>query len=69
MATKHFAIVDEDPGAEPAMKDMNAALLASAEGDWTKADTMLRKILEKDAENFVVCVEKLWLSRTLISGL
>jgi uncharacterized protein HemY len=40
------------------MKDMNMALLASAEGDWTKADNMLRKILKEDAENFVVCVEK-----------
>jgi hypothetical protein len=55
MASKHFAIVDEDPAVEQAMKDMNAALLASAEGDWTSADNILRKILEEDAENSVVC--------------
>ena len=56
MAAQHFAIVGKDPAAEQTMKDMNAALLASAEGDWTKADTILRKIIEEDAENFVVRV-------------
>lgn len=54
MASKHFAIVDEDPTADQAMKNMNAALLASAEGDWTRASSILRMILKEDAENFVV---------------
>lgn len=53
MASKHFAIVDEDPTADQAMKNMNAALLASAEGDWTRASSILRMILKEDAENFV----------------
>jgi trafficking protein particle complex subunit 12 len=56
MASKHFAIVDEDPAADQGMKDMNAALLASAEGDWTRASTVLRTVLEEDAENVVVSV-------------
>jgi len=54
MASEHFSIVDEDPAADQATKDMNAALLASAEGDWTRANSILRGILEEDAENFVV---------------
>jgi uncharacterized protein HemY len=59
MAAKQFAIVDEDPVADQAMKDMNAALLASAEGDWTQASSILRRILEEDAENFVVRVNRI----------
>ena len=37
------------------MKRMNAALLASAEGQWTEASDNLKAILEKDSENYVVC--------------
>ena len=37
MATKHFSAVVEDPTADLPLKTMNAALLASAEGDWEKA--------------------------------
>jgi trafficking protein particle complex subunit 12 len=53
-ASKHFAIVDNDPATDQSLKDMNAALLASAEGDWTRANTILRTVLERDAENLVV---------------
>lgn len=35
---------------------MNTALLASAEGDWTRADSILRTVLKEDADNFVVRV-------------
>jgi hypothetical protein len=54
MAAKHFATVDADPAADQDMKDMNVALLASAEGDWSKASSILQALLEKDSENFVV---------------
>ena len=54
-AMKHFALVETDPEADASMKKMNAALLASADGEWVKADTLLREILEKDSENYVVC--------------
>ena len=37
------------------MKQMNAALLASAEGHWMEASDNLKAILEKDSENYVVC--------------
>lgn len=55
MAAKQFALVEADPSAEDTLKTMNAALLASSEGDWTQASEKLREILEKDAENYVVC--------------
>ncbi len=53
MAAKHFAVVAEDPTADPVQKIMNAALFASAEGDWQRATTELQKILAADPENFV----------------
>ncbi|KAF9466097.1 hypothetical protein BDZ94DRAFT_1295975, partial [Collybia nuda] len=53
MAVKHFAAVAADPEADKGTKDMNAALLASAEGDWTQASDNLRAILREDADNFV----------------
>ena len=55
MAATHFAAVAEDPSADPVQKIMNAALFASAEGDWPRATTELEKILAADPENFVVC--------------
>ena len=54
-ATKHFSLVAADPTATEDLKRMNAALLASAEGQWTEASDNLKAILEKDSENYVVC--------------
>jgi hypothetical protein len=54
MAAKQFAMVEADPSAEDTLKTMNAALLASSEGDWIQASEKLREILEKDADNYVV---------------
>ena len=54
MASKHFAIVAENPDAEQAQKDMNAALLASADGDWAEASELLAKLVAEDPENCVV---------------
>ncbi|KAK0489183.1 hypothetical protein IW261DRAFT_1548087 [Armillaria novae-zelandiae] len=48
MATKHFSIAIADPSVDPSAKDLNAALLASANAE------ILRRILEKDAENYAV---------------
>ncbi|KAF8074838.1 hypothetical protein FPV67DRAFT_600829 [Lyophyllum atratum] len=52
-AAEHFEIVAADPAAGQELKDMNAGLLASAEGDWTRASSLLEAIIEKDANNFV----------------
>ena len=60
-ATKHFSLVAADPTATEDMKQMNAALLASAEGQWTEASDNLKAILEKDSENYVVCCPILFL--------
>jgi len=35
---------------------MNAALLATAQGDWKLAADTLKELLELDAENYVVCL-------------
>ena len=69
MAATHFAAVAEDPSADPVQKIMNAALFASAEGDWPRATTELEKILAADPENFVVCAgvlhpDEFWTSRS-----
>ena len=53
MAAKHLAAVADDPTADPMQKAMNAALFASAEGDWARAETELRRVLAVDGENFV----------------
>ncbi|KAF9266892.1 hypothetical protein L218DRAFT_1066581 [Marasmius fiardii PR-910] len=52
MAKKHIDIVNEDPNAEQSLKDMNKALLASANGEWETASQVLQRILEDDSENF-----------------
>jgi hypothetical protein len=54
LASKHFTAVASDPGAEQSMKDMNAALLASAMGNWMHASEKLRQLLAEDADNFIV---------------
>ena len=56
MAIKHFEEVSQDETADPALKTMDAALLASAEGDWERAAEALRQIVDNDPENFVVCI-------------
>jgi len=53
-AAQHFAIVAQDVAASQEMKDMNASLLASAEGDWARASSLLESVVEKDVENLVV---------------
>lgn len=61
-ASQHFAVVESDPNASQEVKDMNAALLASAEGDWPRASELLKHLLATDPENFVVCVSyPLWI--------
>ena len=54
-ARTHFAAVEADPNVDEHLKRMNKALFAAAEGEWTSATDSLREILEKDAENYVVC--------------
>jgi tetratricopeptide (TPR) repeat protein len=52
-AAAHFAAVDGDAGAPQTLKDMNAALLACAEGNWTRADELLRALVQAEPDNFV----------------
>ncbi|THG97246.1 hypothetical protein EW026_g4723 [Hermanssonia centrifuga] len=52
MAMKHFAAVAQDTTAEPSLKAMDAALLASAEGDWERATNALRQIVQNDSDNY-----------------
>ena len=54
-ARTHFAAVEADSDVDEHLKKMNRALFAAAEGEWTSATDTLREILEKDAENYVVC--------------
>lgn len=53
-AAHHFASVEADPNASQNVKDMNSALLASAQGDWPRASKLLKGLLVDDAENYVV---------------
>ncbi|KAH7908934.1 hypothetical protein BJ138DRAFT_1067966 [Hygrophoropsis aurantiaca] len=52
-AAHHFAIVAADPTAPQTLKDMNAALLASAEGEWARAAEMGRRVVEVEEDNYV----------------
>ncbi|KAG6833005.1 hypothetical protein H0H87_012591 [Tephrocybe sp. NHM501043] len=52
-AAKHFEIVSADPSAGQELKDMNAGLLACAEGDWASASHLFEESIDKDANNFV----------------
>jgi hypothetical protein len=55
MAAHHFTAVSEDPDALPSMKDMNAALLSAAEGDWAQAGEILStNVLAENPDNYVV---------------
>lgn len=54
MAVKHFSAVVQDKDADASLKTMNAALLASAEGDWEKANQAFKQLLQIEPENFAV---------------
>ncbi|KAF9048299.1 hypothetical protein BDZ89DRAFT_1089186 [Hymenopellis radicata] len=51
-AAKHFSIVAADESVAQSDKDMNAALLATANGEWESATEVFRSVLEADAENY-----------------
>lgn len=53
-AARHFALVDADPQADDTIKKMNAAIIASAQGDWDSAVKKLQELIREDANNFVV---------------
>jgi hypothetical protein len=57
MAAKHFAEVETDSTADPRQKQMNSALLASAEGNWKESSELLRGMIDKDNEDYVVSHE------------
>ncbi|KAI0825810.1 hypothetical protein BC629DRAFT_1276940 [Irpex lacteus] len=52
MAVKHFSAVVQDKDADASLKTMNAALLASAEGDWEKANQAFKQLLQIEPDNF-----------------
>ncbi|EPQ56230.1 hypothetical protein GLOTRDRAFT_40456 [Gloeophyllum trabeum ATCC 11539] len=52
IAAQHIAEVESHPAASQTMKDMNAAMLATAEGDWAKAAEILQGVLAREPENF-----------------
>ncbi|KAJ7782029.1 hypothetical protein DFH07DRAFT_728648 [Mycena maculata] len=52
-AAHHIAAVAADASTPPPMKEMNAALLAAAEGDWEQASELLRAgVLEENPDNY-----------------
>lgn len=59
LAAKHFAAVAADPTTQQSVKDMNEAILASADGDWERTGKVLREILATDPDNFVVSILRL----------
>jgi len=54
-ASRYFKLVDADPTADEPTKDMNKAIEACALGNWELAIGSLRKILEYDPDNPLVC--------------
>lgn len=52
-AAAHFTAVEGDASVPQTLKDMNAALLACAEGNWTRADELLRALVQAEPDNFV----------------
>ncbi|KAG1740064.1 hypothetical protein EDB19DRAFT_1895431 [Suillus lakei] len=52
-AAAHFAAVEGDASVPQTLKDMNAALLACAEGNWARADELLRTLVQAEPDNFV----------------
>lgn len=61
-AAHHISIVDADPNAEVKLKNMNAVLLAAADGNWTAVAARAQVLLETDSDNVVVC------NRNLLDG-
>ena len=55
-AEGHFAVVAADELASASAKDMNAAFLACARGEWIRAQELWRRIVAEDQENFAVRV-------------
>ena len=53
-ASRHFAEVQTHPNADGSVKDMTAALLASAEGDCDKVVDILQRLLAQNPSNLVV---------------
>ncbi|KAG2112987.1 uncharacterized protein F5147DRAFT_682178 [Suillus discolor] len=52
-AAAHFAVVEGDASVPQTLKDMNAALLACAEGNWARADELLQALVQAEPDNFV----------------
>ncbi|KAG1770680.1 hypothetical protein EDD22DRAFT_1047640 [Suillus occidentalis] len=52
-AAAHFAAVEGDASVPQTIKNMNAALLACAEGNWARADELLRALVQAEPDNFV----------------
>lgn len=52
-AAAHFTAVEGDASVPQTLKDMNAALLACAEGNWARADELLRALVQAEPDNFV----------------
>ncbi|KIK48298.1 hypothetical protein CY34DRAFT_72176 [Suillus luteus UH-Slu-Lm8-n1] len=52
-AAAHFAAVEGDASVPQTLKDMNAALLACAKGNWPRADELLRALVQAEPDNFV----------------
>jgi uncharacterized protein HemY len=65
-AAMHFAAVESDPSVPHTLKNMNAALLACAEGNWVRADELLRSLVQAEPDNFVVSTE-LFASRLMVT--
>jgi len=52
-ATEYFRLAEEDPTCDQSTKEMNDALLSSANGNWTSAIQALRSVLEKEPDNAI----------------
>lgn len=55
MASKYFHIVESHPKADEISKNMNRAIEAVAYGKYEEAVQILKRIMEIDPENAVVC--------------
>lgn len=54
LARHHFFLVAQDPSADEALKRMNEAILCAADGEWEMCVDLLKNLIEKDSDNFVV---------------
>ena len=53
-AMEHFRVVASCPDAGESAIAMNTALMCSAIGDWSRAESALREVLEHDPHNYTV---------------